>query len=62
MLDDLHVGDLAALDVDLNLNHGFAALAFARVRTVLVGGLSGTGGHHGGSGDNDELLHSDVFH
>ena len=56
----LDSGDLAAGDVDLDLDLGFAALAFARVGTVLVGGGLGAGGDESGSGDDDKLLHHDV--
>ena len=60
VLENLDGSDLAAGNVDLNLNLGFAALAFARLGAVLVGGGLGAGGNESGSGNDDKLLHHDV--
>ena len=61
VLDDLDVGNLAALNVDLNGDHGFAALAFTRVGAIFVGGSLGTDGEQSGSGSDDDLLHDVKF-
>ena len=57
VLHNLDVGDLAGLDVNLDGDDGFAALAFARVGAILVGGSLGADGEKGGSSGNDNLLH-----
>ena len=50
----------AAAATHLDLNLGFAALAFTGVGTVFVGSLSASG-HESGGGENDQLLHDDFF-